>query len=63
MPGLAAGMPSAPKVMSVTAKIFFVLMILLALFIGVIKPVEPGPAATEAGEHFGALLACWACPP
>jgi len=62
MPGLASQIPTAPKVMSVVARIFFVLTILLALLLGVMKPAESADPAVAAGEHIGALLALLVLP-
>jgi len=60
--GGAAAMPGldqraqGPKTMSIAAKIFLALTIVLALAVGIFKPVEPGDAAFEAGQHIGGLL-------
>lgn len=56
MPGLSYQTAPGPRIMSIAAKIFLALTILLALLVGIFKPVEPGDAGTEAGQHIGYLL-------
>jgi hypothetical protein len=55
MPGLDLR-AQVPKTMSIVAKIFLALTIVLAVLIMVVKPVEPGDAAFEGGQYFGRLL-------
>ncbi|HEY2115784.1 MAG TPA: hypothetical protein VGJ51_11870, partial [Candidatus Angelobacter sp.] len=50
------------RTMSIPAKIFLALTIFLALLVVIFKPVEPGPAGSEAGQHFGYLLAVLGLP-
>jgi len=60
--GGAAAMPGLdqtaqrPKTLSLVAKIFLALTIFLAVLVGIFKPVEPGDAGTELGQHIGYLL-------
>jgi hypothetical protein len=42
--------------MSVAARIFLALTIVLALLVVIFKPVEPGGAGFEGGQYFGGLL-------
>jgi len=56
MPGLDPMAPPPRRTMSTVAKIFLVLVSLLALLVGVTKPVNPGDAAFMMGERFGFLL-------
>jgi hypothetical protein len=56
MPGLAPAGPPQPRTMSTVAKIFLVVVFLLAVLVGILRPVEPGDAAFVAGEHIGALI-------
>ena len=55
MPGLAPQTASGPKTMSIAAKIFLSLTIILAVLI-VVARAEPGDAAFEVGQYLGALL-------
>lgn len=57
MPGLAPMSPPAPRTMSGVAKVFLIVVALLALLVGTFKPLNPGDAAVMAGERFGTLLA------
>jgi hypothetical protein len=43
--------------MGVPARVFFVITLLVALAVAMLKPVETGDASMQAGEHFGVLLA------
>jgi CHASE3 domain sensor protein len=60
--GGAAAMPGLdqtaqrPKAMSIPAKIFLALTIVLAVLLVIVKPVEPGDPAVEAGQYMGGLL-------
>jgi energy-converting hydrogenase Eha subunit F len=59
--GGAAAMPamapvSQPRQMSRVAGIFLAVVTLLALLVGILKPVDPGDPAFMAGEHLGALI-------
>jgi hypothetical protein len=56
MPGLAPQTAQGPKTMSVAARIFLALTIVLALLLVIFKPVEPGDAALKVGQYFGELL-------
>jgi hypothetical protein len=62
MPGLEAMTPPPPRTMSTAAKIFLPLFAVLALVVGILKPVNPGDAAFVAGEHFGVILALLGLP-
>ena len=62
MPGLAPRTAAGPKTMGIAAKIFLALTILLALLVGTFRPVDPGDAAFEAGQHLGALVALLGLP-
>ena len=55
MPGFTIAPP--PRTMSGVAKVFLIVVALLALVVGIFKPVNPGDAAFMAGERFGTLLA------
>jgi hypothetical protein len=57
MPGLAPVMDPASRVMSVPARVFIAITILVALAVAITKPVNPGDASMQMGEHIGALLA------
>lgn len=61
MPGFDQPAPG-PRSMSVVAKIFLALTIVLAVLIVVLKPVEPGDAAFQGGQYFGGLLVVLALP-
>jgi hypothetical protein len=62
MPGLAAREAQGPKRMSVAARIFLALTILLVLLVGIFKPVDPGSEGFEAGRYFARLLALLGLP-
>ena len=62
MPGLAPQTPERPRVMSVTARIFLALTIVLAVLVVIFKPVESGSAGFEGGQYFGGLLAALGIP-
>src|SRR6476646_2506220 len=62
MPGLAPVASPASRVMSVPARVFFVIMILIAVAVAVLTPVDPGSESFEVGEHIGALLAMLGIP-
>jgi hypothetical protein len=57
MPALAPVTEPASRVMGVPARVFFVITILVALAVAMLKPVDPGEASMQAGEHIGVLLA------
>ena len=57
MPALAPVTDPASRVMSVPARIFFVITVLVASAVAVLKPVESGSQSFEVGEHLGTLLA------
>ncbi len=56
MPGLAPQIAPGPKTMSVAARIFLALTIVLAVLVVIFKPVERGSAGFEVGQYFGGLL-------
>ena len=56
MPGLAPQIAPGPKTMSVAARIFLALTIVLAVLVVIFKPVERGSAGFEVGQYFGDLL-------
>jgi hypothetical protein len=62
MPGLAAQTALGPRTMSVVARIFLALTIVLALLVGIFKPVQPGDAGAEVGQHIGYLVALLGLP-
>ncbi len=62
MPGLAPSGPPQPRTMSTVAKIFFIVVFLLAVVVGIFRPVEPGDAAFVVGEHLGGLIVLIAVP-
>ncbi|HMC31802.1 MAG TPA: hypothetical protein VKL99_13280 [Candidatus Angelobacter sp.] len=62
MPGLAPMATPAPRTMSGVAKIFLVVVAVLALVVGIFKPVDPGDTAFMVGEHVGILLVLLALP-
>src|SRR5437763_2852225 len=62
MPGLAYQTAPGPRTMSIAAKIFLALIILLALLAVIFKPVESGDAAFKVGQYFGGLLVALGLP-
>jgi hypothetical protein len=62
MPGLTAQSAQGPRTMSIAARIFLALTILLALLVVIFKPVESGDAAFKVGQYFGGLLVALGLP-
>jgi hypothetical protein len=62
MPGLAPVTDPASRVMSVPARIFIAITILIAVVVAVLAPVDPGSQSYEIGEHIGGLLAVLGIP-
>jgi hypothetical protein len=57
MPALAPVTDPASRVMGVPARVFLVITSLVALAVAILKPVDPGDATMQMGEHVGVLLA------
>jgi hypothetical protein len=62
MPGLAPTAPPQPRTMSTIAKVFLIVVALLAVVVGMTKPVTSNDPATMAGEHVGTLIALLGLP-
>ena len=57
MPALAPAAGPASRVMGVPARIFFVITVLVALAVAVLKSLDQGDAGVRAGQNVGALVA------
>ena len=62
MPGLAAQTAPGPRTMSIVAKIFLALTVVLALLVVIFNPVESGDPAYQGGQYLGGLLAVLGIP-